>query len=58
MNGKADKDNHIGWFVGWTVKDGRKLVFARLMQYPVDADSYAGLKTRQAFLGELAQRAL
>ena len=57
-DGKADKENNIGWFVGWTIKDGRKLVFARLMQYPVDSNSYAGLKTRQAFLGELAQRTL
>ncbi len=57
-DGSADKDNYIGWFVGWTIKDGRKLVFARLMQYPADSNSYAGLKTREAFLGELAQRTL
>ena len=57
-NGRADRDNNIGWFVGWTVKDGRKLVFARLMQHPVTSESYAGLKTREAFLGELAQRSL
>lgn len=57
-NGRADRDNNIGWFVGWTVRDGRKLVFARLMQHPVTSESYAGLKTREAFLGELAQRAL
>lgn len=57
-NGRADRDNNIGWFVGWTVRDGRKLVFARLMQHPVTSESYAGLKTREAFLGELAQRSL
>lgn len=29
--GKSDRNRPIGWFVGWAEKDGRKLVFARLL---------------------------
>jgi bla regulator protein BlaR1 len=54
----ADATQDIGWFVGWAVKDGRTVVFARLLQHPVDAYHYAGAQTRDAFLGELARRAL
>ena len=57
-NGSADPAQDIGWFVGWTSKGGRTLVFARLLQHPVDTDRYAGAQTRTAFLGELARRAL
>ncbi|KQQ32654.1 class D beta-lactamase [Duganella sp. Leaf126] len=57
-DGRTDRDNNIGWFVGWTIRDGRTLVFARLMQYPVQSAGYAGPKTRAAFLDELAQRSL
>jgi hypothetical protein len=33
-------------------------VFARLLQHPVDAHRYAGARARDAFLGDLARRAL
>lgn len=51
-------EEELGWFVGWTVKDGRTVVFARLLQLPVQPNNYAGAQTRDAFLGELARRAL
>lgn len=57
-DGSADADEDIGWYVGWIVRDGRTLVFARLLQRRVDNDHYAGALTRAAFLGELARRAL
>lgn len=57
-DGSADQAQDIGWFVGWAVKDGRTVVFARLLQHPVEADRYAGRQTRDAFLRELAQRVL
>jgi len=56
-NASAKDEQGIGWFVGWTVRDGRTLVFARLSQYP--AHTYdAGAQTRQAFLNQLARRTL
>ncbi|TWF56969.1 class D beta-lactamase [Neorhizobium alkalisoli] len=42
--GKTDRDRPLGWFVGWAVKDGRRVVFARLLvdtkRYPDDPISY------------------
>jgi len=56
-NASAKDEQGIGWFVGWTVRGGRTLVFARLSQYP--AHTYdAGAQTRQAFLNQLARRTL
>jgi beta-lactamase class D len=57
-DGSADEAQHIGWFVGWVNKGGRTLVFARLLQHPVDRDQYAGPRARDAFLSELARHAL
>jgi beta-lactamase class D len=57
-DGSADNPQHIGWFVGWVSKGGRTLVFARLLQHPVDAHRYAGARARDAFLDDLARRAL
>lgn len=48
----------IGWFVGWANKDGRTLVFARLLEQPVRTDGYSGPLTRDAFLSELARSTL
>jgi bla regulator protein BlaR1 len=56
-DGSTDRQQNIGWFVGWTVKEGRTVVFARLMQGPVQ-NYYAGAQTRDTFLRELAQRTL
>jgi beta-lactamase class D/beta-lactamase regulating signal transducer with metallopeptidase domain len=57
-DGSADEAQDIGWFVGWTIRGGRTLVFARLLQRPVERYRYAGAQTRDAFLGELARRPL
>lgn len=57
-DGSRSDEQDIGWYVGWVVKDGRTLVFARLKQYAVSSDSYAGAKTRAAFMDEMAQRTL
>lgn len=57
-DGTADQTQDIGWFVGWVVKDGRRLVFARLLQHSVLSYHHAGSQTREAFMSELARRAL
>jgi beta-lactamase class D/beta-lactamase regulating signal transducer with metallopeptidase domain len=58
-DGSADEAQYIGWFVGWATKGGRTLVFARLLQRPLDSTGpYAGAQSRAAFLSELARRAL
>jgi beta-lactamase class D/beta-lactamase regulating signal transducer with metallopeptidase domain len=57
-DGSADDTQYIGWFVGWVNKGGRTLVFARLLQRPVDSDDYAGAHARATFQSELARRAL
>jgi beta-lactamase class D len=57
-DGSADETQYIGWFVGWVNKGGRTLVFARLLQHPVDSDQYAGAYARATFQSELARRAL
>jgi beta-lactamase class D/beta-lactamase regulating signal transducer with metallopeptidase domain len=51
-------EDATGWFVGWANKDGRTLVFARLLEQPVRSDGYAGPLTREAFLSELARSTL
>jgi beta-lactamase class D/beta-lactamase regulating signal transducer with metallopeptidase domain len=57
-DGSADETQYIGWFVGWVNKGGRTLVFARLLQHPVDSEQYAGAYARATFQSELARRAL
>lgn len=57
-DGTADRTQYIGWYVGWAVKDGRKLVFARLLQHPAGGPQYAGATARAGFLDDLARRAL
>jgi beta-lactamase class D len=58
-DGSADEAKDIGWFVGWANKDGRTLVFARLLQHPARSTYHrGGALTRAAFLSELARRTL
>jgi len=42
--GKTDYDRPLGWFVGWAMKDERRVIFARLLvdtkRYPDDPISY------------------
>ncbi|WP_117195453.1 class D beta-lactamase [Rhizobium terrae] len=37
--GKTDYDRPLGWFVGWAMKDDRRVIFARLL---VDTKRYKG----------------
>ncbi|MBZ9807993.1 MULTISPECIES: class D beta-lactamase [unclassified Mesorhizobium] len=54
--GEGGKDRHsLGWFVGWAQKDGRQIVFARLMVDTKRSDMPKGLATRAAFLKDLPQ---
>ncbi|ESZ01323.1 class D beta-lactamase [Mesorhizobium sp. LNHC209A00] len=43
----------LGWFVGWAGKDGRQIVFARLVVDTKRTDMPKGLATRAAFLKDL-----
>lgn len=43
----------LGWFVGWAEKNGRRIVFARLVVDTKRADMPKGLATRAAFLKDL-----
>jgi bla regulator protein BlaR1 len=58
LDGSADGAQDIGWFVGWAVKGGRTVVFARLTQQRSDSGRAAGPQTRANFLDELARRTL
>ena len=51
-------EDSIRWFVGWSNKGGRTLVFARLLERPVRTDGHGGPLTRDAFLRELARSTL
>jgi beta-lactamase class D len=52
-DGTHDEDHDYGWFVGWTSKGGRTIVFARLIQEEARAPQGAGPDARAAFLSEL-----
>jgi len=54
--GAQDPDLAYGWFVGWAVKDGRKIVFARMTLDRRDPDRSAGPMLKEAFLRELPAR--
>ncbi|AZO75046.1 MAG: class D beta-lactamase [Mesorhizobium sp.] len=45
----------LGWFVGWAEKDGRRIVFARLVVDARRGETPKGLATRAAFLKDLPQ---
>ncbi|MEW6634459.1 MAG: class D beta-lactamase [Pseudomonadota bacterium] len=47
------KKRSLGWFVGWGEKDGRRIVFARLIVDGQRGDKPKGLATRAAFLKDL-----
>ncbi|WP_274628744.1 class D beta-lactamase [Arvimicrobium flavum] len=52
-SGGKDARQPFGWFVGWADKDGRRLVFARLVVVKERGKSPLGPKTRDAFLKAL-----
>ncbi|TPL55534.1 class D beta-lactamase [Mesorhizobium sp. B2-4-2] len=52
--GEGGKDRRsLGWFVGWAQKNGRQIVFARLVVDTKWSDMPKGLATRAAFLKDL-----
>jgi len=56
IDGKVDQTHSYGWFVGWARKDGRTLVFARLLKDQDRPGSAAGPRLKQAFLQTLPAR--
>ncbi|EHP43891.1 beta-lactamase [Cupriavidus basilensis OR16] len=52
-DGAEDWSHGYGWFVGWAAKDGRNVVFARLIQDEKKEPVGAGLRARDAFLQAL-----
>lgn len=57
-DGSADPAQYIGWYVGWATRNGRTLVFARLLQQAAGSPQYAGAAARANFLDNLARRKL
>jgi beta-lactamase class D len=51
--GVADEAHGYGWYVGWAVKDGRTLVFARLNQDEQKETVPAGWRARDQFIAAL-----
>lgn len=51
--GGYDRTRPLGWFVGWADRDGRKIVFAKLVRGNEKWAEYGGPKARDEFLKEL-----
>ncbi|MBS7699789.1 MAG: class D beta-lactamase [Chelatococcus sp.] len=52
-DGSREPGQSYGWFVGWMVKEGRTLVFARLVRDEKREAVSPGIRTRDIFLREL-----
>jgi len=53
-DGTNDPDRQVGWFVGWATREGRTVVFARLLEDQQPERVNAGLRARDALLGDWA----
>jgi len=53
-DGTNDPDRQVGWFVGWATREGRTLVFARLLEDDQPPRVNAGFRARDALLNEWA----
>jgi beta-lactamase class D len=51
-DGTNDEDRQVGWFVGWATREGRTLVFARLVEDDRRERVRAGLRARDALLSD------
>lgn len=51
-DGSYDEDHNYGWFVGWAIKGGQTVVFARLIQDEKRESVRAGIRARADFLDE------
>lgn len=56
-NGSLMWGQPFGWFVGWAERDGRTVVFARLVQESEKPEKPAGPKTRDGLFAEYFDRA-
>nr|WP_188052200.1 class D beta-lactamase [Aureimonas fodinaquatilis] len=52
-SGKIDRSKPLGWFVGWAEKNGRSVVFARLIVEAEASDTYASVKARTYLLEQI-----
>jgi beta-lactamase class D len=50
----TDPDRQVGWFVGWATREGRMVVFARLLEDEQPERVNAGLRARDALLSDWA----
>ena len=55
-NGSLMWGKPFGWFVGWAERDGRTVVFARLVQETEQPERPAGPKTRDALFADYFDR--
>ncbi|MCL6707543.1 class D beta-lactamase [Pseudomonas sp. R2.Fl] len=55
--GKPDRTRPIGWFVGWAEKDGRKIVFARLIVDNKRHSTPLSFETRDSLIADLPELA-
>ena len=55
--GNYDRTKPLGWFIGWAHKDGRKIIFAKLIRGDEKWNEYGGPKARDEFLAELGKLA-
>lgn len=53
-DGTNDQDRQVGWFVGWATHEGKTVVFARLLEDKQPERVSAGLRARDALLGDWA----
>jgi beta-lactamase class D len=51
-DGTSDRDRQLGWFVGWAARDGRTLVFARLLEDDRSERISAGFRARDSLLSD------
>lgn len=51
-DGTNDPDRQVGWFVGWAERNGRTLVFARLVEDEQAQSVNAGFRARDALVTE------
>ena len=51
-DGTNDRNRQVGWFVGWATRDGRTLVFARLIEDDGPEQPRAGWRARDTLFAD------
>lgn len=54
-DGSFDRAKSWGWYVGWAEKNGRRIVFARLIQDEKIETTTAGVRARQSLLKDMPE---